>query len=300
MVRLLILVLTTCYIAASLATDIANHTQHTPHSSNSTCFGGLASLDLVLAHYHEGISDVARWVHIWRQSLPRQPCVHLYTKGTISVTQLAAEFEDTHHPNRNDAMRLALIDQYHAINTNRGRESHTFLFHIIYRYHTLADHTIFFQALPHQHHEGWNSHVVSELSHICTSNFTCLSSLMAASCGNDDVMRDMVRMREIFAMANVALCPETIPMCLNGQFQVSRAAILQHPLAFYKMLFMYLEAPSAHWIHKDFKFMLDPGQKDRFSHEVNGVLDDPLFGHVMERMWMSIFRCFPNGTDTFC
>mmetsp|Transcript_25641 Transcript_25641/g.56137 ORF Transcript_25641/g.56137 Transcript_25641/m.56137 type:complete len:330 (+) Transcript_25641:89-1078(+) len=103
------------------------------HSSNSTPSSIPSSLpnstcEVVVAHYNEDIS--------WLRGVCQQCSLTLYHKGDLPTTEIRSSL--SHRP---DATVIHL--------QNRGREGETWLQHIVRRYDTLADSTIFVQGSLH-------------------------------------------------------------------------------------------------------------------------------------------------------
>ena len=103
------------------------------HTSNSTSSSIPASLpnstcEVVVAHYNEDIT--------WLRGVCQQCSLTLYHKGNLTTAGIGSTL--SHRP---DATIIHL--------SNRGREGETWLQHIIRRYDTLADSTIFVQGGLH-------------------------------------------------------------------------------------------------------------------------------------------------------
>lgn len=93
------------------------------------------------------------------------------------------------------------------------------------------------------------------------------------------------RLRELYALSTRTLCHDDFNAFLNGQFLVHSTLLLRQQRGFYELLYELLHAPADHWIHKDLAV----------SGEFAGVSEldnnNPLLGHVLERLWSVILGC---------
>ena len=93
---------------------------------------------------------------------------------------------------------------------------------------------------------------------------------------------------ELYAMAQQQLCLGQFFAAMRGCFVVSRARVLQNPLAFYRYLLHLMEAPLDHPVHAPVHYpaYMDPSTQTA-----------PALGHLLERSWAFIFRCNATTPD---
>lgn len=209
--------------------------------------------EIVVAHYNENL----QWLeHIFDE-------VTIYSKGDAP----ANDFERT----------FSL--------PNIGREGHTFLYHIVSRYDTLADTTLFLQGEIHAWKEGTPPHTELSLPELCERSLT-LTGLSAMGFGlpgmfdkwnsmewDKDPRRWLERRGKGMRMSDLTPAqfwyfifntehPESVAWTGSGIFAVTSKAIRRRPLSFWQNLLEYFE-------------MLNHA--------------NPEEGHFLERFWMSIF-----------
>lgn len=175
---------------------------------------------------------------------------------------------------------------------NRGREGGTYLVHILDEWDNLAPHTLFLQG---------DIHKFSELKARITDYFVPRTGVLslgfgysACACdhcqdewGGDDVW---YRVPEVYSAVTGELCPTSkILMSYGGQFIVSSNRIRSTQKHVYEHIKDLLESDKDHWIHKDPK-------ADVFKD----VVDNPYFGHTLERSWMILFQCFDPKLFATC
>lgn len=191
--------------------------------------------EVVIACYEEDLS--------WTYEVPTSADVHVYLKGKQYTGIIKNEFAVT---------RLE----------NIGRESHTFLTHIINKYHDLADETFFLQGNPFDH---INRGVLGQmLSTEFESGYLI---------GNDVLTCDWDGYPNHLALPIIDVYkrlfggqspPEEITFCAGGQFAVKKDEIQSHPKGFY----LYA------------RDLLFEGEYDYCN---------PTKGFVFERIWRYIF-----------
>lgn len=163
----------------------------------------------------------------------------------------------------------------HHLN-NTGRESHTYIWHIIHNLHDLAQYTLFHQDRPDDAQV-----LINRLSLLSPSTgMLALSAVAACSC-QDCYLQNLPKIQEVWAMMQQSFCAPTDKffVFLRGAFIVSSQRIAAVPAGIYKSLLDYLEAPTGSWIHDEHSF---PNVK---------VADNPLSAHVLERSWNILFDC---------
>ncbi|TGZ81749.1 TPT-domain-containing protein [Ascodesmis nigricans] len=174
---------------------------------------------------------------------------------------------------------------------NQGRESDTYLYHILNEYDDLAEHTLFIQGQTH-----FLDGAVNRLTDYFTPDTGILSLGFTHSVCRCHECRDpwendiWFRIPEIYSAVYGELCPsEGILMTYTGQFVVSARRIRGGPKHVYEHLLSLLDSPMEHWIHQDPK-----GQK------FSDATDNPFFGHTLERAWMIMFQCADPRIATSC
>ncbi|UJR33056.1 hypothetical protein I4U23_020515 [Adineta vaga] len=169
---------------------------------------------------------------------------------------------------------------------NFGRESGTYLYHIINNYDTLANHILFSQAavegISNRRFDDW---FVNRLEKQFNSTIGYMPLVHTDwmekyDCGRNKY-NNMVRLAELWALLKQTLCPpEKQTIAYRGQFLVSKTRIRKHPLQIYKYFNDLVTADSKHWIHTDPRSPIG-----------KSTPSNPFFGHVIERLWTVLFDC---------
>ena len=223
-------------------------------------------LDIVIAHYN--MENIAEAVETWSEVLNRtyvqamSPHIFLYCQNEASTEPDLAWFAD-----HGEVIHIP----------NLGRESHAYLWHIVYNYGNLALHTLFHQDVSH--HD--KNHVANKLSLLTPeTGMLALSHIGMCTC-DTCFLKEIPKLRDLWAMSQHTFCSpyDTYPVFLKGAFVVSSRRIMNVGVTVYKVLLQYLEAPADHWIHKEHKF------------KWARTPDNPIFGHVMERARNIVFDC---------
>ncbi len=224
-------------------------------------------LDIVIAHYNNQTlgESVETWRHVLQQPSVQalSPYVFLYCQN-----EAVSDGDLEWFAARGEVRHLA----------NVGRESHTYIWHIIRNYGDLASHTLFHQDLADS---NMANQMLNRLSLLKPqTGMLALGYIHVCSC-QTCYISDIPKLREIWAMTQHTFCsPEaSYPAFLRGAFVVSLRRIVSVEVQVYKSLLYYLEAPEDHWIHTE------------HSHEGSRSPSDPMSGHVLERSWNIIFDC---------
>ena len=204
----------------------------------------LLDYEIVVAHYNEKLD----WLE------PKADHAHVYHKGELQSPSLGVYAWD----------KLP----------NVGRESHTYLYHIINNYENLADVTVFVQGEGGSH-AGWCFGTIDESVAKAKENVAC-KVMYRSNENNWGKIRHLAKWLEEYnsgAMrhANFTLGefyqelfgsphPGDIPICLAGCFAATRDMIKKHPIDFYKKAISFVDD------HKN-----------------------PEEGHYFERLWATIF-----------
>lgn len=228
---------------------------------------------VVLSHFAEPMSDVIPTIYEIGKTF-KTPRFTVYTKGQ----QELISFE-------NFEVRYV---------QNEGREGDAYLRFIIEHYYSLPDYTLFTQAVPNDFKNSFKNGLKrfsrdASLVNLGTNeNCTCDGCFQTKG--------SMIRLREIYAAATGVMCMGEFRTFLNGQFIASRDAILSQPLAFYQQMLDMLHAPPGHWIHDDTAYITMPKEVEDGEENNN----NPLFGHVLERLWAPILGCTEPSADGVC
>ncbi|KAL9632524.1 MAG: hypothetical protein Q9164_005268 [Protoblastenia rupestris] len=189
---------------------------------------------------------------------------------------------------------------------NIGRESETYLHHILRNYDNPARFTFFTQAEPTvlvgkdeifdlEHHQ-FLTHYFSN-----TTGFMNMGEMepglhLKCDCGHC-VTGYYPLLPQLHAMITGSVCytPEGSDgqtTHLWGQFITSRDRIRERPRRVYEYLHELISAPKGHWIHDE----TEPRMPlEDFVHESSP--SNPLFGHTMERLWPTLFGCADEGRE---
>lgn len=159
---------------------------------------------------------------------------------------------------------------------NVGRESHTYIWHIVQNLDNLADHTLFHQAVP----DDVNLLVQRLGLFNLSTGLLALGLIEQCTCTSCD-LHHIPKIREIWAMALHTFCAPTDQHALfmRGAFLVSSHRIRSVPMQIYDTLLEYSGAPDAHWVHAE------------HSEDWARSSSNPLSAHVLERAWNILFEC---------
>lgn len=182
-----------------------------------------ASLELVVAHYHENLN--------WLRRVPSTIQKTIYSKA------------DTPLP----IPHLPL--------PNVGREAHTYLHHLVTRYDSLADYTVFCQGKPFDHaYDFHHSLRAFAAGNLPVTPFQWLGHIIDTDSADGQLFREWSKNdtgegldlagfhRQLFGKDG----PQDYPFYLGAQFVVSRDLVQRQPWNFYqKALEMSLRFPDA-------------------------------------------------------
>lgn len=212
-------------------------------------------LEYVVAHYNEPLD--------WLDVVRKDKIVHIYHKGGNSAPD----------------SRFSLWEKL----PNVGREAHTYLTHIIQNYDKLADKTVFLQGRVDDHQkEGLVRRDITdyERDDLYKNGINILRTVEYNNWGKIEHKKKwlkewensyMTRSRFTLAQFWEAIFegkkphPDRINASFGACFAVTREAIRQHPIQFYKRCRTFLD---------------------------NEKCVNPEEGHYMERIWYSIFAGF--------
>jgi len=206
----------------------------------------IESFEVVVARYNEDLD--------WLVELFPNNKVTIYNKG------------------END---LSLPKHYKIIDLpNVGRESHSYLYHIIHNYSHLSDRTLFLQGNPFDHFPFYPLTVYQykglkkQLNNSFSNNIIVNPKLVNCEEIYVEKYSDVVCNKEYdlagFArkFLNKEVSPLTIKYSSGANFAVDKGQILCHDVSFYKRLFATLDKHAS-----------------------------PIEGFYLERLWDSVFDC---------
>ena len=224
-------------------------------------------LDIVLSHY--AADNLPSAMRIWRNvvKLPHlkalRPYLFLYCKAQNIPDSDLAWF--TRH---GEVKRL----------DNVGRESHTFIWHILQHMEDLANHTLFHQDMPQS---GTAQQLTQRLRVFHSSTgLLALGEISKCSC-TECFLHHIPKVKEIWAMVRHSFCvpSDQYAVFLKGAFVVSSARIWAVSTDVYLSLLQYLGAPEQRWTHGE------------HSEDWARKPSNPLSAHVLERSWNVLFNC---------
>jgi len=187
-------------------------------------------LDIVIAHYNaEAVGGLSHLVNIPAVA-ERKPHWILYNKNA-DVEPIPQE-KFTY----DEVINLP----------NVGRESHTYLYHMVNRREDLADHIIFCQEAPHN-----MDTVARRLMNLFNDRTGFLSLSFEAMCSCEGCSLTLAYINPIYSMFRRHLCNDQFAVSLAGCFMVSRRRIETIPSDDLKYLLTLLEAPEDHFIHSE-------------------------------------------------
>ena len=231
-------------------------------------------LDLVVSHF--AVPKLQDTIDVWTEVInlpnlrPLKPYIFLYCKNAdISITDLEwfTQHGEVHH-----------LD-------NTGRESHTYVWHILNNYDDLANHTVFHQDIP----ESMPT-LTSRLGLLSPRTGLLGLGLMATCQCKTCFLHHLPKITEIWAMVQRSFCaPGDIHMVfLQGAFLVSSHRILAVPKKVFASLEEYSGAGEDHWVH------------DEHSMDWGRLPSNPVSAHVLERSWNILFDCLDPDINRHC
>lgn len=179
-------------------------------------------IEVVVARYKEDIS--------WTKNLPARIKVTIYDKSGI--------------PN----------DSFIQL-PNVGHENHTYLYHIITRWESLSDVTIFSQGHPFDHCNDFLKQITGQIG----NNFTGYGNIL--TCDNNGGPHH-TGIPIILTCKQIGIkCPEIIHFYPGAQFSVSKNIIKKRTISFYQRVISLVDKEN-----------------------------NPIYGYCLERLWPMIFR----------
>ena len=249
------------------------HVSSKPKSRNQPPF------DIVLAYYDEDPEEVRNEIELLKAApalAKLHPRVIIYTKGPVASSS-------------KPGLELAVLRKQlgaDIIRTlpNIGRESHTFLAHIVDEWDNLATHTLFGQAVLFDF-----DLILARLeTHFNTSvGVMSLWEYSTCECEFCDPQygapkEGFKRIPQLFNLFNDEFCPpDGLLVTYKGQFIASRDRIYRNSREKFRWLLGVLGNMS-HFVH-------DTPSDSHFRHDND--LNNPYFGHSVERAWLFMLGC---------
>lgn len=187
-------------------------------------------VEIVISRYKEDLAwtkDIPMYV-LERPGLSKVPLVRVYNKNNL--------LNDPYLSNTAQSAEIVNL-----ANHQTGREAHTYLYHIIAHYYTLADTTIFMQGHPFDH----NPDILSKIRDYDSFNWlnenwhTCDANGCPHHCNLPVGMIYEGLFNEPF--------PGEITFIPGAQFAVTRNEIQRKPLVYYERLAAILETTYEPW-----------------------------------------------------
>jgi hypothetical protein len=239
-----------------------------------------SKFDIVLSYYDENTEKVRNQIEVLR-AIPAfaelSPRVIIYIKGPVEP------FVDG-EPGL-EVLRNQLGADIVRTLPNYGRESHTFLTHIVNYWDDLATQTLFGQGRLHDLDLITPRIETHFNTSVAAMSFAEYSSCECEFCDPlwGSPKEGFKRVPQLYTIFNQEFCPsQGVLLSYRGQFIVHRDRIYRHARERYQWLLEIMED---------------------MSHDVNGdnpsgswyrhdnTLENPFFGHIVERAWLFIFGC---------
>lgn len=253
---------------------------------------------IVIAHYKEEPYFIRTWIDDLRQIPYIQELgllISIYTKGPSPDTEAIKEATGADHVIKAP---------------NVGREGGTYLHYILENYEDPPLFTLFAQSylkMAQQEISGpTEGHLKDWLDTRLREKFNKQTGFMSLDrkhdicyCGHcTDMDRDdfYPLWSQLYTLINGEVCQrhEGHIMSFNGHFIVSRKRLLSQPRHIYEYLQELVNAPEDSWIHTE------PEPKWFDKDKGRSIPSNPKFGHTLERLWHSLFKCDRPEQVTGC
>ena len=243
------------------------------------------TMHIVVAMYREDPESVMRYLEEVT-GLPavarRRPLLFIYVKGGAEVAAHVSQLISAH-----EIVQLP----------NIGREQETYLHHVVKHYNSLPAHILFTQA---ERNPGYS--VIPRL-HTYFSDRTGalgLGGVSTCTCdghselwpGDGNASDALIRIREVYALAQQQLCPHEFACFHHGFFVASRARLQQQPRRVYIYLCNLFKISEEH--------SLRINEKNYRTMEVGKYEGWATHGHVMERSWNALLHCTSIHVSKSC
>ncbi|KAJ3185936.1 hypothetical protein HDU85_000850 [Gaertneriomyces sp. JEL0708] len=262
------------YISHSGAVPVEKDGSHLPGDQDEAQLPPKlgSTMDIVISSYDEK-SKVMKNTITALTSHPaiasRKPRVILYSK----------------HPKRNPAyLQKATGADIVLQLPNRGRESATYLWHLLSQYDALAKHTLFIQAKPHVFFDGekmakWVSDRLLRFEE--NVGFLTLGPTHILALRDSNLLARWPRIGQtLSAVTGGEILPDNVAISYTGQFIVSRERVRHRSRSLYRYILDLLQADEQHWIHQESPKWFG-----------KSTPSNPFFGHYVERSYHAMFGC---------
>ncbi|KAK6524362.1 hypothetical protein TWF281_011270 [Arthrobotrys megalospora] len=243
--------------------------QITSNGFSDTSSQNAASMDIVISYYKEDLNGVKSFidqVNAIPQVQKLQPNIIIYSKNNRSdISEIKA---------RTGANEVTILP-------NEGREGGTYLRHIIDRWDSLANHTLFIQAEPHSRSWAINRlrlYFDPTRTGMLDLGFRQLRGCKCLDCRDEYSWRDTTGfIPDLMAQAHHIKCDENTQVATSykGQFIVSSKRIRAAKKSLYESINDKLVGEN--------RVIIGTEEEDR--------IDAPHFGYSLERSWNILFQC---------
>jgi len=162
-----------------------------------------------------------------------------------------------------DDYKITVYNKFKGENIlkNVGRETHTYLHHIINNYDSLSDNTVFLQGEPFDHYPNLKIFLKRKLFHKQMDMLgKCIISCDVNGQPHGNVNKKMIPVGKLFEWLTLEKSPPAFIAPAGAQFCVSKNLILGRPKIFYERAIKAVD------------------------YDIN-----PIEGHCFERLWPAIF-----------
>ncbi|KAH8799067.1 hypothetical protein F5884DRAFT_687212 [Xylogone sp. PMI_703] len=276
-----LIVTSTCLLSKVANTKLNNRTPSIPAHLDHMYISP-SRFDIVVSMYQEDPIAVKHALSAIKstsllRNLQQQPRVILYTKSSTANTTILKS--------------LLELDAVYKLD-NFGREGGTYLHHILHNWDELAQQTMFLQAGAHNLRE-----LIPRIDDFLVANTGMLSLGFAGvtcdcnSCtdrwGWDD---NFGVVPSLYSKIYKGACgrSQQILLSYKGQFVASARRIRGIPKEIYQGLLKTINSKDG-WSHN----------RDIRGDKVDSV-DNPYFGHTVERIWSLLMQCSDSEVATMC
>lgn len=229
-----------------------------------------ATFDIIVSLYKEDINNVIASL----SDLQSLPVLQNYRRVRVFVY---VKDEEAQVAELRKALNVSRVIQI----PNRGRETGTYLSHILANWNDLATHNMFIQAHMHRYDDAKNrlSDYLSPNTGVLNLGSYELCDCLA--CKDPwDGERTFPRLEQLYSLVNRKFCPPRVALSYLGQIVTSKKRIHSQPLEIYQYIKDVLESDLSNPIHSD------PRQAI-----FEDSITNPYFGHTMERSYMVLWGC---------
>lgn len=236
-------------------------------------------VSLVVSHFDEPAVDIQKTLKAVQEKLGTSPRVFIYTKGVYSK-ELRRVFKSQSGSSGKQSWWQSIGTPYADVLiqdcVNRGREADAYLRFIITNYYLLPDYIIFTRASPKYFESLFLVGLKQFSVDVDVVNLGTTEQCGCDGCFEDDDI--MVRVRELYEIATGQICAKSFTSFFSGQFIASRHAIHRQKISFYQELFEMLHQ----------------------TLEIKPRENNPLFLHVIERLWAPLLGCLEPDAKGVC